>query len=147
MCFGALGRVPSTISPTTRGEFCNPSSPRIFRVQDQGILQLSGLSGLSWSYLGALPRTLALKIRGNLPWLCHWKGFILVRRSSSSLDWSLRSFFSVPGCCSLGSGPGNSAYMELKLVLCSGALRRILSSALWIGSSLQINLASVIIYV
>ena len=37
----------STISPTTRGEFCNPSSPRIFRVQDQRILQLSGLSGLS----------------------------------------------------------------------------------------------------
>ena len=62
MCFGALGRVPSTISPTTRGKFCNPSSPRIFQVQDQEILQLSGLSGLSWSYLGALPRTLALRL-------------------------------------------------------------------------------------
>merc|ERR1711867_342690 len=55
--------------------------------------------------------------------------------------------FSTPGCCSLGSGPGNSAYMELKLVLCSGALRRILSSALWIGFSLQIYLTSVIFYV
>ena len=99
MCFGALGRVLSTISPTTREGFCNPSSPRP-REQDS---------------------------------FCGQK--ILLQS------------FSTPGCCSLGSGPGNSAYMELKLVLCSGALRRILSSALWIGFSLQIYLTSVIIYV
>ena len=37
--------------------------------------------------------------------------------------------------------------MELRLFLCSGALRRILSSALWIGISLLFYLASVIVYV
>ena len=71
----------------------------------------------------------------------------MVRRFSSSLDWSLQSFFFSPRCFSLGSRTRNSAYMELRLFLCSGALRRILSSALWIGISLQIYLASVIVYV
>merc|ERR1711867_119959 len=77
-------------------------------------------------YLGALPRALGLRIGGNLPWLRHWKGFILVRGSFSSLAGSLRFSFPVPGCCSLSSGPGNSAYMDLRLVLCSGTLGRIL---------------------
>ena len=67
----------------------------------------------------------------------------IIRRFSSSLDWSLQSFFFSPRCFSLGSRTRNSAYRELRLFLCSGALRRILSSALWIGFSLQIYLTSV----
>ena len=45
MCFWSSGKV----SFYHRRGFCISSSPRILQVQDQGILYLSGLSGLPWS--------------------------------------------------------------------------------------------------
>ena len=106
-----------------RRGFCNSSSLRILQVQVQGLFSTSVF------YLGCfedLSRTFGLETGGNFPWVHHLRRFILARGSFSSWMGSLHVYFPVLGYCSLSSGPWNSASSDLRRVLCSGTLGRIL---------------------
>ena len=87
-----------------------------------------------------LSRKFGLETRGNFPWVHHLRKFILARGSFSSWLGSLHVYFPVLGYCSLSSGPWNSASMDLRLVLCSGTLGRILFFMPWGGASVHGNL-------
>jgi len=65
MCFGALGRSPST----TGGGFVSLQVRGSFRFKIRGF----STSVDYLDYLGVLSRTLGLRIGGYLPWLRHWK--------------------------------------------------------------------------